>query len=162
MDGTFPLPEAQLDRFMLRVSIGYPEQNEENAILERFRSEDPLSSLQAVVTPAEILQLQIERQNIRVENSVRDYVVRVARATRQNNDIQLGASPRATMALYQTAQAYAAIQGRDFVLPDDVKHMAPLVLCHRLIISAQAQLRGRTASELISDIVAAVPVPVES
>jgi MoxR-like ATPase len=161
LEGTFPLPEAQLDRFLLRLNIGYPTQVEENAILERFRKEDPLPDLKPVTNPAEITQLQEERQNIRVEESIRDYIVKVARATRTNNEIQLGASPRATLALYQTAQAWAAIQGREFVLPDDVKYLAPYVLSHRLIISAQAQLRGRDSHELISDIIGVVPVPVE-
>jgi MoxR-like ATPase len=162
LEGTFPLPEAQLDRFLVRVAIGYPTQEEENRILERFRLEDPLTDLAQVTTADEILDLQKQRRQVRVEESVRDYVVRIARATRTNNDIQLGASPRASMALYQVAQAWAAIHGRDFVLPDDIKIVAPPVLCHRLIISPQAQLRGRTASELITDIVSAVPVPVES
>jgi MoxR-like ATPase len=162
LEGTFPLPEAQLDRFIMRVDMGYPDQAEENQILERFRSEDPLPYLEVVITPKEIVDLQKIRKDIRVEESVRDYIVRIARTTRENKDIQLGASPRATMALYQTAQAWAAINGRDFVVPDDIKYLAPYVLCHRLIISAQAQLRGRTAKELVADIVSAVPVPVES
>jgi MoxR-like ATPase len=162
LEGTFPLPEAQLDRFLLRVSIGYPTQQEENLILERFRLADPLVELKAVTSPEEILALQWTRRQVRVEETVRDYMVRIARATRTNSDIQLGASPRATMALYQVAQAWAAIQGREFVLPDDVKQIAPSVLCHRLIIASHAQLRGRTASELVSDIVSAVPVPVEA
>jgi MoxR-like ATPase len=161
LEGTFPLPEAQIDRFLMRVTVGYPDPREENAILERFRSDDPLPGLQAVTTPQEIIQLQDERRQIRVEETVRDYIVRVSRSTRENHDIQLGASPRATMALYQSAQAWAAIQGRDFVIPDDIKLLAPYVLCHRLIISAQAQLRGRAAQELIADIVSTVPVPVE-
>ncbi|KPL69972.1 ATPase AAA [Ornatilinea apprima] len=162
LEGTFPLPEAQLDRFLIKVNLGYPSLDEENHILERFRAEDPLESLQPVVSAAEILDLIQERKQVRVEDSLRDYIVRVARATRENNDIQLGASPRATLALYQTAQAWAAIQGRDYVLPDDVKLLTPVVLSHRLIISAQAQLRGRTAEQLIDDIVSAVPVPVEA
>jgi MoxR-like ATPase len=162
LEGTFPLPEAQLDRFLLRAAIGYPSQKEENAILERFRFADPLEDLQAVTNPAEISALIQERRQVRVEESVQDYVVRVARATRENSDVQLGASPRASLALYQAAQAWAAIHGRDFVLPDDVKYLAPSILCHRLIISAQAQLRGRSAEELVADIVSAVPVPVES
>jgi MoxR-like ATPase len=161
LEGTFPLPEAQIDRFLIRVTVGYPDSGEENSILERFRSEDPLPGLQAVTSPQEIIQLQDERRQIRVEETVRDYIVRVSRSTRENHDIQLGASPRATMALYQSAQAWAAIQGRDFVIPDDIKLLAPYVLCHRLIISAQAQLRGRAAQELITDIVSTVPVPVE-
>ncbi|NMC54510.1 MAG: MoxR family ATPase [Chloroflexi bacterium] len=162
LEGTFPLPEAQLDRFLIKVNLGYPTQEEENHILERFRAEDPLASLQPVVSAAEILDLIQQRKQVRVEESIRDYIVRVARATRENADIQLGASPRATLALYQTTQAWAAIQGRDYVLPDDVKLLTPFVLSHRLIISAQAQLRGRTAEQLIDDIVSAVPVPVEA
>lgn len=162
LEGTFPLPEAQVDRFLLRVAIGYPTQQEENAILERFRLDDPLLTLEAVTTSEEITAAQMERRKVRVEESVRDYAVRVARATRQNSDVKLGASPRATLGLYQSSQAWAAIHGRDYVLPDDVKIMAPHVFGHRLMISPQAQLRGRNPNELIADIVSAVPVPVES
>ncbi len=162
LEGTFPLPEAQVDRFLLRVAIGYPTQAEENAILERFRMADPLPDLQPVTSPAEITALQQERRAVRVEDTVRDYIVRIARATRENGDIQLGASPRASLALYQSAQAWAAILGRDYVLPDDVKHVAPHVLCHRMMISPQAQLRGRTAQQLVMDVITTVPVPVES
>jgi MoxR-like ATPase len=161
LEGTFPLPEAQVDRFQLRVALGYPTQEEENAILERFRATDPLPDLEAVTNPDEILQLQAERRGIRVEESVRDYIVRVSRATRKHPEIELGASPRASLALYWASQAWAGIQGRDFVLPDDIKFMAPNVLTHRLIISPQAQLRGRLPQELVADIVDAVPVPVE-
>jgi MoxR-like ATPase len=161
LEGTFPLPEAQVDRFLLRIAIGYPSQAEENAILERFRFTDPLPQLTAVTSPQELNQMQEERRQVQVEDSLRDYVVRIARATRQNADIELGASPRAALGLYQSAQAWAAIHGRGFVLPDDIKCMAPAVLCHRLMVSPQAQLRGRRSEELIADIVAAVPVPVE-
>ena len=162
LEGTFPLPEAQIDRFMLRVSIGYPDEGEESNILERFRNADPLSELQPVSSPEEVLVMMQARQQVRVVEPVRDYIVKVARATRQNGEIELGASPRATLALYQASQAWAAIHGRDFVLPDDVKRMAPVVLTHRLIISPQAQLRGRRISDLVADIVEALPVPVES
>jgi MoxR-like ATPase len=162
LEGTFPLPEAQIDRFLLRIAIGYPDQEDENQILERFRSKDPLPSLEAVSNPDEMTNLQSERAQIRVESSVRDYVVRVSRATREHQEIELGASPRGTLALYAAAQAWAGISGRDFVLPDDVKAMAPHVLTHRLMISPQAQLRGRNPEELVADIVEAVPVPVES
>ena len=161
LEGTFPLPEAQVDRFLLRIVIGYPSEEEENAILERFRVQDPLPDLQSVTTPAEILDLQKVRREIRVEETVRDYIVRVSRATRKHAEIELGASPRATLALYWSSQARAGILGRDFVLPDDVKFMAPCVLTHRLMISPQAQLRGREPQELVADIVDAVPVPVE-
>ena len=162
LEGTFPLPEAQIDRFLLRILIGYPSEVEEGQILERFRLSDPLPDLQYVTDAGEIAQMLEERRQVRVEASVRDYVVRISRATRRHEEIQLGASPRATMALYQAAQAWGAIQGREYVLPDDVKQMAPHVLTHRLMISPQAQLRGRQPSELVADIVDSVPVPVES
>jgi MoxR-like ATPase len=161
LEGTFPLPEAQVDRFLLRIAIGYPSEAEENAILERFRLADPLPDLQPVTSAEEIMRLQGERRQVRVEESVRNYIVQVARATRTHNEIELGASPRATLSLYQSAQAWAAIQGREFVLPDDVKAMAPHVLTHRLMISPQAQLRGRQPEELVAAIVETVPVPVE-
>jgi MoxR-like ATPase len=162
LEGTFPLPEAQVDRFLLRVSLGYPNQEEENAILERFSAGDPLPDLEAVTTSEEVTELQAERQKVRVEDSVRDYIVRVARATRDHSEIDLGASPRATLALYMASQAWAAIAGRDYVLPDDVKAMAPNTLTHRLMIAPQAQLRGRRPEELVADIVTSVPVPVEN
>lgn len=162
LEGTFPLPEAQIDRFLLRVVIGYPTKGEENSILERYRSSSQLPELEAVTNPDEIIQMQVERSNVRVEESLRDYIVRVARATREHNEVQLGASPRATMALYHSSQAWAAIQGRDFVLPDDIKTMAPHVLTHRLMVSPQAQLRGRQPSQLVADIVDSVSVPVEN
>ncbi len=161
LEGTFPLPEAQIDRFMMRIAIGYPDESEENQILERFRLNDPLPELKPVTTPEEIIQGQEERRRVLVSEPVREYIVRVARATRNHPEIELGASPRATLSLYQTAQAWAAIHGRDYVLPDDVKAMAPYVLTHRLMISPQAQLRGRKMEELVADIVDAVPVPVE-
>ncbi len=161
LEGTFPLPEAQIDRFLLRIVIGYPSESEENTILDRYRSSSQIPELQPVTTPPEIIQMQDERSKVRVEETLRDYIVRVARATREHNEIQLGASPRATMALYHSAQAWAAIQGRDFVLPDDVKLMAPHVLTHRLMVSPQAQLRGRQPSQLVTDIVDSVSVPVE-
>jgi MoxR-like ATPase len=161
LEGTFPLPEAQIDRFLLCVAIGYPSEENENAILERFRLEDPIEKLEAVTTPEEIRALIEARRNIRVEESIRNYIVKVARATRDHPEIDLGASPRATLALFQSSQALAAIQDRDYVLPDDVKQMAPYVLTHRLMIAPQAQLRGRRPEELVGDIVDTVPVPVE-
>jgi MoxR-like ATPase len=162
LEGTFPLPEAQIDRFILRIAIGYPGENEENDILERFRSSDPLPDLQSVSSPEEVLSMIDKRRQVRIVEPIREYIVKVTRATRKNPEIELGASPRATLALYQTSQAWAAIRGRDFVLPDDVKKVAPHVLTHRLIISPQAQLRGRRISDLVMDIIDAIPVPVES
>jgi MoxR-like ATPase len=161
LEGTFPLPEAQIDRFLMRISIGYPDEDEENAILERFRLSDPLLELDAITSPDEVLELILERRQVHVAEPVREYLVRVARATRLISDIELGASPRATLALYQASQAWAAIHGRDYVLPDDIKALAPHVLTHRLVLSPQAQLRGRKMQDLVADIVYAVPVPVE-
>ena len=161
LEGTFPLPEAQIDRFLMRIRIGYPDEVEENGILERFRFTDPLPDLQAVSGAEEINALVEERKQIRVEASVQNYIVQVARATRKHPEIELGASPRATLALYQASQSWAAITGRAYVLPDDVKAMAPHVLTHRLMISPQAQLRGRQPEELVANIVDTVPVPVE-
>jgi MoxR-like ATPase len=161
LEGTFPLPEAQIDRFLLRINIGYPTQTEENDILERFRKNDPLPDLKAVASAAEIMQLQEVRRDVRIEDTLRDYIVRVARATREHIEIDLGASPRASLALYQASQAWAAIHERDYVIPDDIKDVAPAVLTHRLMIAPQAELRGRTPEELVADIVSSVPVPVE-
>ena len=162
LEGTFPLPEAQIDRFLLRIAIGYPSQEEEGRILDRFRMDDPLAELTAATNPAEIQELIFKRRQVRVENSLRDYMVNIARATRKHAEVELGASPRATLALYQAAQAWAAIRGRDYLLPDDVKWMAPHVLTHRLMISPQAQLRGRRPEDLVAGIVDSVPVPVEA
>ena len=161
LEGTFPLPEAQLDRFLLRLELGYPEEEEESQILLRHDGAEPLSELEAVTSPDEVLKLIAERKQVRVDPSVRQYVVAIARATRHHAEIDLGASPRATLALYQASQAWAAIRGRDYVLPDDVKFLAPAVLIHRLMISPQAQVRGRGPQALLMDVISEVPVPVE-
>jgi MoxR-like ATPase len=161
LEGTFPLPEAQLDRFLLRLKIGYPSEAEEGDILVRFTEDDPLNDLREVTTPHEVIRCQKERRRVRVQESVRNYIIAVARATRMHPEIDLGASPRATLGLYSASQAWAAIRGRDYVLPDDAKSLAPYVLTHRLIVSPQAQLRGRLPAELVEDIVSEIPVPVE-
>jgi MoxR-like ATPase len=161
LEGTFPLPEAQLDRFLLRLQIGYPDEGEEAQILLRFGMDDPLTELEPVSKPEEVREMQELRKQVRIEDTLRSYVVNVARATREHGEILLGASPRATLGLYQMAQAWAAIGGREFVVPDDIKMMAPYVLTHRLILAPQAQLRGRAAEDLVADIVEQVPVPVE-
>jgi MoxR-like ATPase len=161
LEGTFPLPEAQLDRFLIRLSIGYPEEEEENQILQRFRYEDPLETLEAVVSEEDVLEASEAVRDIRVGEAVQDYVVKIIRTTRDHRELDLGASPRATMALYRLSQAWAAIDGRDFVLPDDVKFLAPYILTHRVVVSPQTVLRGRTSEEIIETIVDTVPVPVE-
>ncbi len=161
LEGTFPLPEAQVDRFLLRLEIGYPSEEEEEQILLRFGGDDPLAELEAVVSPEQVTNMQQQRASIRVEDSVRSYIVGIARATREHSEVDLGASPRATLALYQASQAWAGLRGREYVIPDDVKFMAGPVLLHRLMISPQAQLRGREAHDLLNEVVSGVPVPVE-
>jgi MoxR-like ATPase len=162
LEGTFPLPEAQVDRFLLKLKIGYPGEADEGDILLRFERADPLETLQAVTAPEALIELQHAVRQVRVEDSVREYVVKVARATRDHPAVSLGVSPRGTMALYHTAQALASIRGRDYVIPDDVKELAPHVLTHRIIINPQTRLRGRTPQEVVMDVVDQVPVPVET
>ncbi len=162
LEGTFPLPEAQVDRFLMRIKIGYPSAAEESQILLRFEKEDPLDGLQPVLGAEDLLAMQRERRAVRVEASVREYLVQVCRTTRDHPSVELGASPRGSLFLYQTAQALAALRGRDYVLPDDVKYLAPFVLTHRIIISPQVKLRGRTSEDVVREIVASVPVPVET
>jgi MoxR-like ATPase len=162
LEGTFPLPEAQIDRFLLKIKLGYPTEREENDILLRFERSDPLDDLQDVTSPQELIDLQAAVRQVRVEDSVREYVVRIARATREHVAVALGVSPRGTMALYRTAQARAAIHGREYVIPDDVKALAPHVLTHRIIISPQTRLRGRTTGEVVMEVVDQVAVPVET
>ncbi len=162
LEGTFPLPEAQIDRFLMRIDIGYPTEDEERTILTRFRTEDPMETLAPVTEPDTVMNMIRAVREVRVEQSVHDYIVEVIRTTRQHQEVDLGASPRATMALYRTSQAWAAVMGRDFVLPDDVKKLAPYVITHRIMLSPQVRLRGRKPEEIVSDIVNTVPVPVEA
>ncbi len=161
LEGTFPLPEAQVDRFLMRIKLGYPSEEDENEILLRYEREDPLLTLEPVLASEALLELQQQVCVVKVEESVRQYLVQVTRATREHSAVDLGVSPRGTLALYKTAQALAALRGRDYVIPDDVKHLAPSVLTHRIIIRPQTRLRGRTPEQVISEIVDSVPVPVE-
>lgn len=160
LEGTFPLPEAQLDRFLLRLRIGYPDEAEEDAVLARFEASDPGASLEPVMSGDELLALGRALQRMYVDPVVRRYAVRIVRATREDPAFELGASPRASLALFRAARAWAALDGRDFVLPDDVKELAPHVLSHRLLLSTQARLRGRDAEGLLREILERVPVPV--
>jgi len=161
LEGTFPLPEAQLDRFMLRLELGYPSAEDEIEILARYDHVDPLDALQPVLGGADVLALQRAARAVQVADVVRRYVVEIVRATRANEDIQLGASPRASLALHRGAQALAALRGRAFVSPDDVKELAAPVLCHRLILTPEARLRGRAPAVVIANVLARVPAPVE-
>jgi MoxR-like ATPase len=161
LEGTFPLPEAQVDRFLMKIRLGYPSEVDENNLLLRFEQRDPLDQLQPVLNTEQLLAFQQQVRSIRVEDSVRQYSVQVTRATRSHSAVELGVSPRGSLALYRTAQALAALRGRDFVIPDDVKYLAPAVLTHRISIHPQTRLRGRTPEQVITEIVDSVPVPVE-
>ena len=161
LEGTFPLPEAQLDRFMLRLEIGYPSEEEEGAVLTRFRETSPLDTLEAVTGAEELLELQRLCRRVYVDGSVRDYMVALVRATRGHDDVRLGASPRASLSLHRAAQALAAVRGRAHVLPDDVKLLATPALAHRLIMKTEARLRKRTAERIVADVVTEAPVQVE-
>jgi MoxR-like ATPase len=161
LEGTFPLPEAQLDRFLLRVHLGYPAAADEDAILRRFEADNPLDVLAPVVDGAELVHLAAALPGVRCDDSVRGYIIALTRATRDHPAAELGASPRATLALFRAARALAAVRGRDFVLPDDVQHVAPSVLAHRIIVGAQSRLRGRDARSLVHEVLEATPVPVE-
>jgi len=158
-EGTFPLPEAQLDRFLIRLSLGYPGRDEEAKMLERVRKSHPIDSIQPVVTAEEVLSCQREVRDIHVETKVRDYILELVRTTRDHDDVSLGGSPRASMALFRASQALAAIRGHDFVLPDDVKRMAPAVLVHRVIVRPESRLRKVTAASIVTEILNETSVP---
>ena len=162
LEGTFPLPEAQLDRFLMRLRLDYPSHAEERLILQRFREEQPLQTLQTVISDAQLLTAQQLIRQVRVEPVIENYVVDLVRATRSHNAVELGVSPRGTMALYRATQAYAAIQGRSYAIPDDVKHVARVVLAHRMIATSQSRLHGQVMEQIIADILQSVAVPVES
>jgi MoxR-like ATPase len=162
LEGTFPLPEAQLDRFLLKLRLGYPTAEDDRVILTRFRQSDPLDELSAVVGADEIIQMQTACREIHVNTDMEDYIIRLIHATRDHEAIELGASPRAMLALYRAAQAMAALRGRNYVIPDDVKYIAGNVLAHRIILKAENYLRGGDAEHALAEIVETVPVPVEA
>jgi len=161
LEGTFPLPEAQLDRFLLRVRLGYPDSDEEKAILTRFQEENPLDSLEPVIKAKELVEFQKMCRRVYVEESVRNYIITITQATRNHKGIKLGASPRASLNLYLSSQALAAIDGRNYVIPDDVKHLAVPVLAHRTIVKAETGIRGHSAETVINEILDKIPVPLE-
>ncbi len=161
LEGTFPLPEAQLDRFLLKLRMGYPSRDEEEQILARYERSDPLATLQPVLDTNEIGAIQRAVREVKVSHVVRRYLVEVVRATRSHGEVELGASPRGSLALYRTAQARAAMHGRDYVLPDDVKALAPSVLSHRVILSPEARLRGRSSEAIVRQTIESLPAPVE-
>jgi MoxR-like ATPase len=158
-EGTFPLPEAQLDRFLMRISLGYPEFMEEMAIIEQQEQAHPIESLQPVATPEEVISLQQAARAIYVDQLVRQYIVSLIEATRRHREVSLGASPRASLGLFRSARALALVRDRDYVIPDDIKQLAPSVIAHRLVLSPSARMRGVQSADVVTDLLSNVPVP---
>ena len=159
LEGTFPLPEAQLDRFILRMGLGYPDREEEIEILTRFQENDPLSRLTAVATPAQISEMRQARKAIHVSRPVQEYITGIVGATREDPRLRLGCSPRGSLGLMRCSQALSALRGRDFVLPDDVKALAVPVLAHRLILKEEERLRGASQAGVLRSLLDRIPVP---
>lgn len=161
LEGTFPLPEAQIDRFLMRLSVGYPDHDAEDQMLVSQQAVHPIESLVAVATGDEVLELQRSVRDIRVHEDIREYILRIVRDTRSRPDLQLGASPRGSLALYRSAQALAAVRGRDYVIPDDIKELAADVLAHRLMLSPQGRLARVEPRTVVRQILIEVEAPVE-
>jgi MoxR-like ATPase len=159
-EGTFPLPEAQLDRFLIKLSLGYPSMEEESQMLEMMKREHPLEKLQPVITADELVMCQRAVRTVHVDPKIRNYITQIVHASRKHHDVRMGGSPRASIALYRSSQAVAAIRGRNYVEPDDVKHILPSVLTHRMILRPEARLQNVTAEELVVEILDSTPVPV--
>lgn len=159
-EGTFPLPEAQLDRFMMKISIGYPEPDDEKAILRRFKESNPIRDVRPVLTGDDIIELQNSVKQVYVDESIDGYIVDIINATRHSDDLQLGASPRGSLALFRASQARAIMRGRGYVLPDDVKELVKPVLSHRVIVKPESKLMGISAERVLDNILRMVHVPV--
>lgn len=159
-EGTFPLPEAQLDRFLIRLSLGYPSFEEESLMLDRLQHKHPIDDLKAVVPADDLLAAQQTVRNLHVDPKIKNYILEIVHGSREHEDILLGGSPRASIALFRTAQALAAINGRDFVIPDDVKRMCQPVLAHRIIMKPESRLRKKTPARLVNEILSDVRVPI--
>lgn len=157
-EGTFPLPEAQLDRFLMKISMGYPSPVEEQMLLVNLRREHPINNLKSVVNMENLISQFQQVWDIHIDQSLQEYIVNIVAATRQHTDLALGSSPRGSLALSKTSQAYAAIHGRDHVIPDDIQHLVNSVLQHRIILKPEAELRGRTPHGILSDIINQVPL----
>jgi MoxR-like ATPase len=160
-EGTFPLPEAQLDRFLIRLSLGYPAEVDEVQILRNLRKEHPIETVEQVVEGTALLDLRDVVTDVHIDPSLERYILAIVRATRTHPDLALGASPRGSLALYKTAQALAALRDRDYVIPDDVKLLAPLTLAHRLIVKPESQLRGRTGERILEEILEQTALDIE-
>lgn len=159
-DGTFPLPEAQLDRFLIRLKIGYPESTDEEQILENLQLQHPVENLEAVMTDQEFIELQADVKKVHVDQKLRKYIVELVNQSRSHSDLELGASPRGSIALMKMAQAWAVVNERDYIIPDDIKEIAAAVLAHRLIIKSKSRLRGADKEKIINDVLRRTEVPV--
>lgn len=159
-EGTFPLPEAQLDRFLMRLSLGYPSLADERLILTRLQREHPVTQLHPVIEAMQLVEIQRQIWEIYIEETLQDYIVKLVNATRSHPDLSLGASPRASLSLFKASQSLAALRGRDHVIPDDIQNLVPLILTHRLIISPEAELRGRTPQGIVQDILDKTPLEI--
>jgi MoxR-like ATPase len=160
-EGTYPLPEAQLDRFLLKMKMGYPDLQDEMEVLNRAQHIPPIEELEPVVTLRDLRQLQLEIKEVYVDESIKRYIVNVADRTRIHASVYLGVSPRGSIALMKASQAYAYMNGRDYVLPDDVQYLAPFVFSHRLILKSEAKFEGISAEEIMDRVISRVPVPVQ-
>jgi MoxR-like ATPase len=158
-EGTFPLPEAQLDRFMMRIRLGYPQRDEEVTVLDRQQFGHPVEDLQQVASAEELIAAQAEVQHVHVAPELRQYIVDLASSSRQHADVYLGASPRGSLALFRATQARALLRGREYAIPDDVKALAEPALAHRLIINPSARMKGTSPTAIVAEILRAVPVP---
>ena len=158
-EGTFPLPEAQLDRFLMRISLGYPTFSEELSVIEQQEQTHPIDELQAVASPGDVTGLQDAAKNVYVDSAVREYIVTLIDATRNHEDVSLGASPRASLGMFRAARGLAIMRDRDYVIPDDVKELAHSVLAHRLILSPSARMRGLQTAQVIDGLLESVAVP---
>lgn len=158
-EGTFPLPEAQLDRFLIRIEIGYPALRDEIEMLNRQKLVHPIENLEKVISVSELIGIQKKIREVRISGEVQNYIVNLVNATRSHGELYLGASPRGSLALYRTAQARAAIEGRDYVIPDDVKGMAVPVLAHRLILGSAARIREVKTQVVVEELLRSLPVP---
>ncbi len=161
LEGTFPLPEAQLDRFLVRIPMGYPTEDEETELLSRFQTSDPLEQLQPVAGTDELAGASRAIREVHVDEEIRRYLTKIVRGTREHDAVELGVSPRGSLALFRAAQALAALRGRNYCEPDDVKILTRAVLSHRIILNPEARLRGRTVDYIISEVVGQVEAPVE-
>ena len=159
-DGTFPLPEAQLDRFLIRLEIGYPAEAEEQMILKNLQLEHPVEKLEAVMTDQEFIELQSDVKKVHVDQKLRKYIVELVNQSRSHSDLELGASPRGSIALMKMAQAWAVINERDYIIPDDIKEIAATVLAHRIIIKSKSRLRGADKEKIVKEIIRRTEVPV--